>query len=425
MPEGQHRVDTQIDAPALRNRRPLAALLAASAVSLIGNAMTVVALPWFVLNTTGSAGQAGLVGFAQVLPGFLSGLFGGTIVDRFGYRTVAVVADLVSGVAVALVPLLYQTIGLAFWQLMLLVFIGAILDIPGLTARRAMMPELATLANVPLVRANAAFESARHLSFLLGPPIAGLLIATVGPANVLWIDAGSFAVSALLTAAAVPVIAPAVRRASGRYRDELLAGLRFIRKDRVLFWMAIVLSISNFLAAPMFAVILPVFVKSTTDRASDLGLLLSAAGVGALIGSVLYGVIGPRVSRRAVWIATFLISPLEFWILAAALPFWWLVPGAVLAGMALGPINPLMVTIRHERSPAELRGRVFASYSALAMIAQPFGMLITGSLIERAGLQPTLIALGLCAQLLGISLFFIPAFRRLETAAEPVLLGES
>jgi MFS family permease len=398
------------------NPRPLMTLLAASFVSNMGNALTIVALPWFVLDTTGSASQAGLVGFAQVLPAFLAGLFGGTLVDRFGYRSMSVISDLVSGVSIVAIPLLYHTIGLQFWQLLVLVFTGAMLDIPGLTARRAMMPELATLGNVPLARANAWFEAAQYISLLLGPPVAGLLITAVGTANVLWIDAGSFLISALMIAIAIPPAVRVVRRAHERKRDELLAGLRFIRHDRVLFWMAIILAASNLLTGPMFAVILPVFVKETTNRASDLGIILAAGGIGALIGSLLYGSIGIRMSRRALWIGTFLVSPLEFWILAADLPFWWLVPGAVLAGIAIGPINPLMVTIRHERSPAELRGRVFASYSAIAMVAQPLGMVAVGGAIEEFGLHPTLLVIAVSAQLLGISLFFIPAFRDLDPA---------
>ena len=77
-------------------RWPLIALLAGNVVSLIGNALVIVALPWFVLQTTGSAAQAGLVGFAQVLPAFFAGVFGGTLVDRFGYKSMAIVSDLVS-----------------------------------------------------------------------------------------------------------------------------------------------------------------------------------------------------------------------------------------------------------------------------------------------------------------------------------------
>ena len=86
----------QTDVAVLSERWPLIALLAGNVVSLIGNALVIVALPWFVLQTTGSAAQAGLVGFAQVLPAFFAGVFGGTLADRFSYKSMAIVSDLVS-----------------------------------------------------------------------------------------------------------------------------------------------------------------------------------------------------------------------------------------------------------------------------------------------------------------------------------------
>ena len=91
----------QTDIAVTSERWPLAALLAGNVVSLIGNALVIVALPWFVLQTTGSAAQAGLVGFARVLPAYIAGVFGGMVVDRFGYKSMAIVSDLVSGLAVA------------------------------------------------------------------------------------------------------------------------------------------------------------------------------------------------------------------------------------------------------------------------------------------------------------------------------------
>jgi len=404
----------QTEAAVSSERWPLIALLAGNVVSLIGNALVIVALPWFVLQTTGSAAQAGLVGFAQVLPAFIAGVFGGTLVDRFGYKSMAIVSDLVSGLAVAAVPLLYHTIGLAFWQLLVLVFLGALLDVPGLTARRAMMPELALRANVPLARANASFEAVQHLSFLLGPPAAGLLIATFGAANVLWIDAAGFLISIALVAVAVPAGVQLARKVQARYRDELLAGLRFIRGESVLLWMAIFVGLSNGLTGATFAVILPVFTTESGGRATDLGILIAASGIGALIGVALYGSVGLRMSRRLIWNACFIITPLEFWVLAFAPSFWWVLPVMVVTSLVSGPLNPMMVTIRHERSPAELRGRVFASFSAIAMVAQPLGMVAIGAAIEQLGFQPTLLILAILAQMLGFSCLFVPAFRHLD-----------
>ena len=185
-------------------RLPLTGLLAANAVSLVGSGLTAVALPWFVLQTTGSAGRTGLVAGVAVLPAFIAGIFGGALVDRVGFKRVSVAADLVSGLGIGLVPLLYLTVGLAFWQLLSLVFLGALLEVPGLTARRSLLPDLAAAAGWRLERANASFESSQQLSLLVGPPLAGLLIAWLGTANVLWLDAVSFALSALLVGVMVP-----------------------------------------------------------------------------------------------------------------------------------------------------------------------------------------------------------------------------
>ena len=145
-------METIIATRTVDDRLPIFALLAANTISLAGSALTMIALPWFVLQTTGSAAMTGLAGFFVALPGFLAGIFGGTLVDRLGYKRVSVVADLVSGIAIALIPLLFNTVGLAFWQLLALIFLGALLEIPGVTARRALLPELAGMARVRLDR---------------------------------------------------------------------------------------------------------------------------------------------------------------------------------------------------------------------------------------------------------------------------------
>lgn len=216
-------------------RLPLVALVGANAVSLIGSMLTTVALPWFVLQTTGSPAKTGLTGFFVALPHFVAGIAGGSIVDRMGFKRASVVADLVGSLGIVAIPLLYATVGLAFWQLLLLVLLGALLDVPGITARRSLLPELAALARQPLERANAAYEGNQYLSLLLGPPLAGVLVARIGAANVLWLDAASFALSALVVAVAVPGTAvPAARRQASRFRDDLLAGLRYLRDERLL-----------------------------------------------------------------------------------------------------------------------------------------------------------------------------------------------
>lgn len=197
-------METSATGAAQTNRLPLVALLSANAISLVGNQLTYIAIPWFVLQTTGSAARTGIAAFFSTVPAILAAFFGGTPVDRLGYKRISVIADLASGATLALVPALYHTVGLAFWQLLVLTFLGALLDAPGGTARDSLVPDLAERAGVRLERVNAMSQTLWRTSGLLGPPLAGVLIAALGTSAVLFLDAASFAVSAGLVAGVVP-----------------------------------------------------------------------------------------------------------------------------------------------------------------------------------------------------------------------------
>src|SRR5918998_896744 len=166
---------------------PLAALLAANAVSMVGNVLAMIAVPWFVLQTTGSAAKTGLAAFFTALPAIIAAFFGGTLVDRTGSKRMSIISDVLSGVTVALIPLLYQLLGarFAFWQLLVLVFLGALLDAPGGTARLSLLPDVTKLAGMRLERVNAAAQAIQRGSNLLGAPLAGFLIALIGSDDVL------------------------------------------------------------------------------------------------------------------------------------------------------------------------------------------------------------------------------------------------
>ncbi len=410
-------METIIATRSVDDRLPICALLAANTISLAGSALTMIALPWFVLQTTGSAALTGLAGFFVALPGFLAGIFGGTLVDRLGYKRVSIVADLVSGIAMALIPLLFNTVGLAFWQLLALIFLGGLLEIPGVTARRALLPELAAIASVRLERVNGAFEAIQHLALLLGPPLAGILIVWLGASNVLWIDAATFAASAVIVTLAIPsALVRAQPAATGRYLKELVAGLRFLHSDRLLLSLAITLAITNFLGNTFFAVILPVYAKTTFGRATELGLMMAASGAGMLVGAMIFSAIGHRLPRRTTWLLAFMVVPLDFWILTLAPPLPVILVVLAISGIVGGPINPLLVTIRHERIPTQLRGRIFSTFSAIAQVATPLGIVLAGFFIDGIGLGPTILMVALCAQIVGVAMLFVPAFHEMNVS---------
>ena len=179
-------------------------MLRANAVSQVGDYMVAVALPWFVLQTTGSVVQMGFTGAVVGIGTLVSSISEGPLVDRFGLRRASILSDVTAGAAVAAVPLLFWADALPFWLILTLAFVISILNAPGDLARRAMVPALARWAAMPLERANAADTAIPRLAQLAGPLTGGVLVAVGGAANVLLLDAATFLLSAVFVALAVP-----------------------------------------------------------------------------------------------------------------------------------------------------------------------------------------------------------------------------
>jgi len=397
------------------NPLPLYSLFAANAISLVGNVFTMIAIPWFVLQTTGSATQTGITGFFTILPVVLAGFFGGTLIDRFGYKRTSIISDLASGVTTALVPILYFTTGLEFWQLLILVFLGALLDTPGGTARAALLPELAEQAGMPIERATSLTHVIERGARLVGAPLAGFLIGIMGTANVLWLDAATFLVSAAIIGFAIA--APKVtekEQQSGKYFDELKDGLRFIAQDRLILSIVIMVMLTNFLDAIFGGVVQPVYVKEVFGNALDLGLLIAANGGGAVIGGLIFAAIGHRLPRHTTFVAAFVLTGFRFWVYAIYPPLIVLIATTLITSIGAGPLNPIIGAVEFERIPPTMRGRVFGAVTAGAWIAMPLGMLLGGVLTERFGTFPMLIGLAVTFLITTLSMAFIPAMKEMN-----------
>jgi MFS family permease len=398
------------------NPIPLYSLFAANAISLIGNVFTLIAIPWFVLQTTGSATKTGITGFFNIVPIVLAGFLGGTIVDRLGYKRTSIIADLASGITTALVPILYLTIGLEFWQLMVLVFLGAFLDTPGSTARAALLPELAEQAGMPIERVTSLTHVIERGARMVGAPLAGLLIGIIGTANVLWLDAASFFISAAMIWVLVPklVVHDEKNPESGKYLDELKVGLRFIAQDSLILSIVIMVMLTNFLDAIFGGVLQPVYVKQVYGNALNLGLLISANGAGAVIGGLIYAAIGHRLPRHATFVGAFVLTGFRFWVYALYPPVWVLILVTLITSVGAGPLNPIIGAIEFERIPAQMRGRVFGAITAGAWIAMPLGMVLGGVLTDKLGTFIMMIGLAITFLITTVSMAFIPAMKEMN-----------
>ena len=281
---------------------PLYALMSGNIISYVGDTLTFLAVPWFVLQTTGSATQTAITAFFSAFPLVLSSLFGSIIVDRLGYKRTSVISDFTSGITVGLVPLLYHTVGLAFWALLGLVFIGGLLKAPGITARGSLVPDLATTAKMSLEHANAIADGLNGLSGFIGAPLAAVLITVIGASNLLWFDAISFFISALVISILVP-FTPAIVASTDEnpqtYLQHLREGVGYI------FGSSFLLSgnrhrdcCTNLLDAGLASVVAPVYIKQIFNSPLPLELIFAAFGGAAFVGTLIFGTIGHRLPRR-------------------------------------------------------------------------------------------------------------------------------
>jgi MFS family permease len=409
-----------------RDRLGMPALVAATTISNIGNGITALAIPWFVLVTTGSAARTGIAGALTLLAYVVSGILGGALVDRLGYKRASIFADLLSGITVALIPTLYLLDVLAFWHILVLIFLGAIFDSPGHAARTALVPVLARRAGMPLERANAAMQIGGQSSqTLLGPLSAGLLIGLLGAANVLFVDAATFAVSIIIVGLLVRVSATSggVAGAGGHvvktsYVTEVLEGMRFVTRDAFLRVIIPVSILYNFLFAPVFAVTIPVFVKESMGGAGTLGLLITGFGIGTAVSTLAYGAIGHRLSRLHVLYGGVILIAIGCWILALAPGFLVALLGLIVVGVAIGPTNTLGSVLIQARVPEGMLGRVSALMFAFSTLAAPLGVFIIGFLIDATGYRVALVSMAVGATIATTWALAIPELRRLRGELE-------
>jgi MFS family permease len=406
-----------------REAAPVYALLTAHAASLLGNVVASVGIPWFVLATTGSAARTGIAAFCTTFPLALGALFGGAVADRMGPKRASIIGDLLSAASIAAIPLLFAAGLLAFWHVLVLGFLGSLFDAPSQAARQALIPELASRASLAPERANALYKAAEHVGYVLGAPLAGVLIATAGAPNALWIDAGSFVLAAAIVGLAVPAFG---RAAGGRsYVEDLLGGLAFVAREPVVRAFLVLPMVGNFFISPLAPVVLPVFARQELGGAGAFGAMMAAYGAGGLLGVALFGAFGVRVPRRRVYVGLALLYPAVSVALVALPPLVPTLTVLAAVGVVAGAGTPLFHTIRQERTPPHLRGRVFATVAAAEAIAVPLGVLFAGLVVDSLGLRAAFVAFALGNAGYALLKVTLPGTGELDAPAARALPGSA
>lgn len=407
----------------MNRRAPLVGGLSAEGISFVGTRISMITIPWFVLSTTGSATQTGLVAAVEITPLVVFKALGGPLLDRVGPRRVTLACDLASAFVVAAIPLLHHLGLLTFPALLVLVAISGALRGPGDAGKAAMTPEIARVAGVSLERVTGLAGAIERTSTMLGAALAGLLIAWVGAANALYVDSFSFLVSCAVFALATTGLGQPVTEAAGTstYAKELGAGWRFLRTDPVLVAICAMVAMTNLIDQAYSAVLAPVWAKESGAGVAVLGTLFAVMSAGSVVGALIAAKWGETLPRYRTYVIAFLIAGApRFVVMALDSPVWAVFVVTAVAGLASGFLNPILGAVILERIPAPLLGRVSSLNTALCWSLMPLGGVLGGLAVTGIGLAPALLIGGIAYAATTMAPTRVPSFRAMDRVVDEV-----
>jgi MFS family permease len=360
-------------------------------ISLIGTWMQQVAEAWLVYRLTGSSALLGVAGFISQFPVFLLAPIGGTVADRHDRHRIVVLTQTASMVLPLTLSVLTLTGHVRVWQVFLLAGCLGVVNAFDIPARQAFIVDM--VGHEDLMNAIALNSSMVNGARVVGPAVAGLLVAAVGEGWCFLLNGISYlaVIAGLLMMEVTRQRKLAGPRSAVR---DAIEGFRFVARTTPVRALLILLGVVSFAGMP-YAVLMPVVADSTLHAgARGLGLLMGASGVGALGGALLLasrkGVSGlgrwVAFSAAAFGVALMVFSLSRYFLLSLAM----LVPVGFFMMVEMASSNTLIQSM----VPDHLRGRVMAVYSMMFMGMGPFGALAAGAVAERLGAPETIAAGG-------------------------------
>ena len=397
--------------------RDFAWLWAGQAISQIGDGVSKVALVWFVYSLTGSALQSTLIGVLETLPPLLLGPFAGVFLDRLPKRESMIVIDVVRAILLTLIPLLHAAGILNLMWLYVIVFGNAVFGMAFGPALNAAIPLIVEPGQ--LTRGNAIMQSTLTIGQLLGPAASGILIAAIGPQNVLYVNAAAFAASAacklplrlherrhdLKEAASVTTITADLRQ-----------GIRFLVRERPLLLLLMVSAGLFTLGTTGFVYLLPMIGERLLHIDSvRLGWLWSAISVGMLLATIwLAWKEQPALCQRFSVIAVSAVTAgVAVWAFSVTHLFVVELLLMVPIGVSSGLVTPLVSASVQEETPQDLLGRVFGVFNTGTMGLAMLGMTLFGWLADAFNPMVSLVGIASVTAATGaLTAFFIRPCRR-------------
>jgi MFS family permease len=352
--------------------------------------MTFVALPWFVLATTGSTAKMGWVLAAEMLPVAIFGIPAGTVIGKLGAKRTMLISDAARGPLMLVIPILHSAGRLSFAALLGMTFAIGIFATPYITSSRLIVPEVAGEDEQAVASVNAILSGANQLTQLAGPVLAGLLIVAVSPASVLVVDACTYLFSFLVIAT---VVRAGKRVEAAAQQKGVFSGVKFLLGDSLLGPITIAACAINFVAQGIILGVQAIAWFRYHESGHLLGLLFAGFGAGALAGAIVAQQATQKVPLPKLAAVSIVALPLPLFLLSPTTP--WPATAAIIAAFGFfiplvqAPINGLLIM----RTPAELRPKALTGFMTLALVAGPFGFIAAGYLLRRVSLNSFFIGL--------------------------------
>lgn len=404
----------------MRKLRATLPFVASSSFSLLGNSIAGVVLPLVLLAKTGDALAAGALAIICAIPQVLAGVFGGALLDRFNRRDLSVVSDLISAASIAALPIIDATVGLSFGWFVVCGIVGAVGDIPGMTARDTLLPTVIEHDKLDLQRFMGVSQSIDNLVVIVGPAIASMGMGFLGAANTLWLTAALSFVAAMTTlfvprAVGIPPKAGHIQGA-GLVRTAVQStkeGMRVLFKSDAVLRASVVLGMLIVIVMGSYqGMVLPVFF--TQENAPTLlGYVLSAMSVGALVGSLGYAKFAYAMKRRTWYAVSFVGMAIGVAALGSLVSYGVILAGAAMLGLFSGPVSALFGYFVYGLIPDEHRGAALGTQNSMLLVVAPIAVFATSIVIEIVGVGMTSLVLALGWILLTVYALAMKAMREI------------
>jgi predicted MFS family arabinose efflux permease len=368
---------------AMLRDRTLLSLTAANVVSAIGTAMTFIALPWFVLETTGSATRMSVVLAVEIAPMAIFGIPSGGVVGRLGGRTAMLAGDLLRAPLIALVPVLHWTGALTFGLLLAIVFGVGLFTAPYIAAQRSIVPELFGGDETLVSKASALLGGASQLAIVLGPALAGVLISALGPAPVLLVDGATYLLAFVIV---LLLVDGGERVPPDADSAGVLAGVRYLARDRVLGPITLTVIVLD-ASAGALTVAIPLLAYTRFDQDAHIaGWVFAGFGVGAVLGSLATMKLLDRFRPLQLASVGVVLASLPIWVLVAHVPA--LVVGVAMfcCGLFIPMINAPALGIITTRPPPSVRPKVMTAVLTASALGGPLGRVAVGPVYDARGI---------------------------------------